>query len=167
MRRSPHLEKAADKSLNIRVEVLEGEWADALVALHGFRAAADVRPLANLLLRGPPVPKEAMTVLGQLLDPPWGIKGPRLELKIPARWDQVKVIREIGEKRKLRAEMLVEYEKLKSQKLVIANFVRKTKRSPAYLRKCWALDNRNTVIELETILNKGVGARATRMRSLA
>jgi hypothetical protein len=167
MRRSPHLEKAADKSLNIRVEVLEGEWADALVALHGFRAAADVRPLANLLLRGPPVPKEAMTVLGQLLDPPWGIKGPRLELKIPARWDQVKVVREIGEKRKLRAEMLVEYEKLKSQKLVIANFVRKTKRSPAYLRKCWALDNRNTVIELETILNKGVGARATRMRSLA
>ena len=167
MRRSPHLEKAADKSLNIRVEVLEGEWADALVALHGFRAAADVRPLANLLLRGPPVPKEAMTVLGQLLDPPWGIKGPRLELKIPARWDQVKVIREIGEKRKLRAEMLVEYEKLKSQKLVIANFVRKTKRSPAYLRKCWALDIRNTVIELETILNKGVGARATRMRSLA
>ena len=161
------MEKAVDKSANLRVEVLEGEWADALVALHGFRAAADVRPLANLLLRGPPVPKEAMTVLGQLLDPPWGIKGPRLELKIPARWDQVKVIREIGEKRKLRAEMLVEYEKLKSQKLVIANFVRKTKRSPAYLRKCWALNNRSTVIKLETILNKGVGARATRMRSLA
>jgi hypothetical protein len=167
MRRSRHLEKAADKSANIRVEVLQGEWADALVALHGFRAAADVRPLAKLLLRGPPVPKEATTVLGQLLDPPWGTKGPRLELKNPVRWDKVKAIREIGEKRKLRAEMLVEYEKLKSQKLVIANFVRKTKRSPAYLRKCWALDNRNTVIELETILNKGVGARATRMRSLA
>lgn len=165
MRRKLH-HSTAHEDEEIQVEVLQGEWADALTALHGFRTGPNVKPLAALLKRGGPVPEEVLAVLGQLLDPPWGDKGPRLVLNDPPRWSHARAVREIGTKRKLRSQMLGEYERVGSKKLVIANFAKQTRLSESYLKKCWELDNRKTVIEIETIFAEGVKAKATRKRSI-
>jgi len=156
MPEEPH-QIAGDEDEQIQVELMQGEWADALGALNGFGATPDVKPLAALLKRGPPVPEEVTAALGQLLDPPWGNKGPRLVLNDPSRWSRARAVREIGEKRKLRALMWAEYEQVGHKKRVIADFAKQTGRSEAYLRKCWELDSRQTFLALHKILTEGVG----------
>ncbi len=151
---------------NIQVETLEGEWANALAALHGLSVAPDVKPLAALLKRGPPVPEEVAEVLGRLLDPPWGDRGPRLVLKDPDRWSHGRAMREIRVKRELRSRMLADYQRVRSKKRVIESYAGQTGCSEAYLHECWALDNATTVRLVEAIFTQGVRSRATRKASL-
>ena len=156
-----------ERGKEIDVKYRDDEWSDALLALGGSRGPPDMKPIATLLKRGKPVPGDIARELGTLLDPPWGDKGPRLVLRYPAKWDKWKTIRELGNKRALRERMLREYLEIKSKKRVIQKFARETKYSEAYLRKCWELTNRKTFLQSHLVLTKGVGARATRKRSLA
>jgi hypothetical protein len=145
----------------------DDEWSAALSGLNGISRPRDLKPLADLMKRGSSVPGDVAQEIGMLLDPPWGDKGPRLRLDVPKRWDTGAAIQEIGRKRKLRARMLRVYKRTGNKKRVIASFAVKLRLTEAYLRKCWQLTDKETVLQCELIRTEGVSDRTTRKPKLA
>jgi hypothetical protein len=132
------------------------EWSPALDAITGYQADGtytgkpDLRPLAALLRSGKPVPEAVAVRLGELLDPPWGKKGPRLSLITATRYSPDKdreFVREM-----LELKRLIEEERRKTVKLesAIDAVSKKTKISRSKLMKAWSWDDKKTVLKLST-----------------
>jgi len=150
-------------SHDLEVEVWDDpEWLPALDAMSGYQADGtytgkpDLRPLAALLRSGKPVPEAVAMTLGELLDPPWGKKGPRLSLIIAERYSPRKDLEFVKEMLELRR--LIEEELRKAVKLESAiNAVSKnTKISRSKLMKAWSWDFEKSVIKTSTYNPDGI-----------
>jgi hypothetical protein len=126
------------------------EWEGALNELRDKRG----KPLADLMRRGGKVPVEVRKSLADLLDPPWGNKGPSLRYFVPKNSDHRRKFALIGKKLRFRDELMTEYAKAKKLEAAICAMQEKHGNSRSFWMDVYSLDEAEFVRRAEAITSE-------------
>jgi hypothetical protein len=125
------------------------EWEPALHALEAEKP--DPRPLAKLLCSGKPVPEAVATRLGELLDPPWGNKGPRLIPSVSKRYSGQANLQPIKTMMSVKHEIEKELQRFGKLEAAIEKVGKRRGLSRSYLMKAWKLDMKTIVLRMSRL----------------
>jgi hypothetical protein len=112
------------------------QWEPALSALE----RGDPKQLSRLLCSGGPVPDQVAWRLGILLHPPYGRKGPKLTFSVNKRYSGEGELKFIRKMLDLKKKIKTARRGTKKLESAIADVMRQTGKSRAYLMEAWTFD---------------------------
>ena len=137
---------------NIQIVIWnDPEWSPALEA---FQERGHVSLLAALLRSGKQVPLEVAAIIGIMLEPPRGYRGPCLQMKSPKR-SRKQAVDRIVKKAKLR-QRLIEIQGDGKLDAAVWSLQKETGLSRSTIFEAYKLDGKALVLSIETLLGHAI-----------